>query len=363
MGVELTGKYGISSAHISIRTSHDTNLAVDFQRKVTIQNQGSRPSALFDEFNVSFGRNGGTWDIFKSQARSVLEIVGGRNFTPLSDQDVSSADILRDVVGEFSATHRQMLASLGASIQAAEQRRVKADEEATQREAERREQHILALAEVEAERAKLSLQSHMSERRRLLETLTETAREQTSASQLPRGATAMRWGVFFASLAVSGVAGALSFQSFAALSADGTHTAIDWILLTRGIIGSVVAVGAAVYAAGWLKSFYEADAKAARDLQRFNYDLSRASWIIETVLEVQHEKKGEVPREWIEGVTHGLFDRAQPGGAPDEGAQALAALLGFAGSASFGPEGARIDVGRSGARRLGNAIKGSDTGD
>ncbi len=171
----------------------------------------------------------------------------------------------------------------------------------------------------------------------------------------------MRWGVFAASLAVSGVAGWLSFQSFAALSADSTHTAIDWILLSRGIIGSVVAVGAAVYAAGWLKSFFEADAKAARDLQRFNYDLSRASWIIETVLEVQYEKKGEVPREWIEGVTHGLFDRAQPGGAPDEGAQALGALLGFAGSASFGPEGARIDVGRSGARRLSKAIKAPDS--
>lgn len=353
-----TGVFGISNATLNLSPTQGLSLTINFQRQITVQGQGSRPSALYDEYHITFGRDRNSWEKSKSEVQSVLEIIGGLAQTFSDDSETSSQEILRGLIDGFSATHRQMLASLGASIQAAEDRRIQADEISAEAEKRRREEHKKALAEIEFERSKLSLQSHMSERRRLLDTLTKTAQDRAAASQLPRAATAMRWGVFAASLMVSVTAGLLSFQSFATLTAGTDHTAIDWILLSRGIIGSVVAIGAAAYAAGWLKSFYEADAKAARDLQKFNYDLSRASWIIETVLEVQHEKKGEVPREWIEGVTHGLFDRNQPGSASDEGTQALGALLGFAGSASFGPEGARVDVGKSGARRLSKAIKG-----
>lgn len=358
---KLKGRFNFTDAKFSIKLPNEVNLTINFRRQIVAYQGSIVPSAKFDEFVLRFGQNSGNWASRQAEAQQIFDIVGGSDADPTYDEASENSDAFRAVIDGFSATHRQMLETLDERIKLADERRVKAEDEANEREEARREEHREALDLIEAERAKLSLQSHMAERRRLLESLTKTAREQAAASQLPRGATAMRWGVFAASLAVSGVAGWLSFQSFAALSADSTHTAIDWILLSRGIIGSVVAVGAAVYAAGWLKSFFEADAKAARDLQRFNYDLSRASWIIETVLEVQYEKKGEVPREWIEGVTHGLFDRAQPGGAPDEGAQALGALLGFAGSASFGPEGARIDVGRSGARRLSKAIKAPDS--
>ncbi|MCL4069323.1 hypothetical protein M3484_22450 [Pseudomonas sp. GX19020] len=360
---KLKGRFNFTDAKLSIKLDSERSITINFRRQIVAYQGSIVPSAKFDEFVLRFGQNSGNWASRNAEVQQVFDIVGGSDADPTYDEASENSDAFRAVIDGFSATHRQMLDTLDERIKLADERRVEADDLASEREASRRDEHRLVLEQIEAERAKLSLQSHMAERRRLLETLSQTAREQAAASQLPRGANAMRWGVFFASLAVSGVAGALSFQSFAALSADSTHTAIDWILLTRGIIGSVVAVGAAVYAAGWLKSFYEADAKAARDLQQFNYDLSRASWIIETVLEVQHEKKGEVPREWIEGVTHGLFDRAQPGASPDEGAQALGALLGFAGSASFGPEGARIDVGRNGARRLAKAIKSGEAGE
>lgn len=361
---KLKGRFGINDANLSASFDGKVNLWIGFRRQILSGPHGAVvPSAKYDEFIIRFGEQPERWQNRKKETQLILDAIGGSAANTQYDEESSGADAFRVLIDGFSATHRQMLDSLDDRVKQAEDRRVKVEEEADEREAARREEHRLALEQIEAERAKLSLQSHMAERRRLLETLSQTAREQAAASQLPRGTNAMRWGVFFASLAVSVVAGWLSFQSFAALSADSTHTAIDWILLSRGIIGSVVAVGAAVYAAGWLKSFYEADAKAARDLQRFNYDLSRASWIIETVLEVQHEKKGEVPREWIEGVTHGLFDRAQPGSAPDDGAQALGALLGFAGSASFGPDGARIDVGKSGARRLSKAIKAGESGE
>ncbi|RID91901.1 hypothetical protein D2N39_11745 [Gemmobacter lutimaris] len=254
-----------------------------------------------------------------------------------------------------------MLDSLNDQIKLTDERRAAADSEALERENARLEEHRKALELIDLERKKLSLQSHMAERRRLMEALTQSAKDQASTNKLPNATIAMRWGVFAASLVVSIAAGVLSFQSFAALSSKEAHTAIDWFLLARGIIGSIVAIAAAAYATGWLKSFYEADAKAARDMQRFHYDLSRASWIIETVLEVQHEGKGAIPSEWIEGVTHGLFERAQPSNSADEGTQALGALLGFAGSASFGPDGARIDVGRKGTRQLAQALKSGES--
>ena len=78
--------------------------------------------------------------------------------------------------------------------------------------------------------------------------------------------------------------------------------------LVRAILSSLISVGALVYAAAWLGGFYDADLSAARETERFTYDFSRASWVIETVLELQQEKKGDVPHAWVEGVTRGLFD-------------------------------------------------------
>ena len=101
-----------------------------------------------------------------------------------------------------------------------------------------------------------------------------------------------------------------------------------------------------------MRGFYASDIEAAREVNRFNLDLARASWVIETVLEVQHEKKGEVPQAWIDGVTNGLFDDKSTNTEMDDRAQALKSLLAFTAGASFGPEGPRVELNRSGARKL-----------
>lgn len=126
----------------------------------------------------------------------------------------------------------------------------------------------------------------------------------------------------------------------------------NWFLIGRAIISSIIAVGALVYAAAWMRRFYDDEVFTARQIDRFSYDFVRADWIIETILEVQHEHDGEVPEEWIVGVTRGLFETSKSNLSEDSATQALRALLGFTASASFGPEGPKFDINRKGARNL-----------
>ena len=98
-----------------------------------------------------------------------------------------------------------------------------------------------------------------------------------------------------------------------------------------------------------------------REIDQFKHDLVRASWVIETILEVEREYQGTVPDEWIQGVTKGLFEH-QPKSLSnlDDGAQALRALMGVTASASFGPDGPKFDINRKGAKKLANAPLAND---
>lgn len=193
----------------------------------------------------------------------------------------------------------------------------------------------------------------------------------------PQVAVRVRWAVFFTAILISLFASYLAYTSITALTLteenaatisnaiqsrasddeleliiDGfTGPGILW-LIVRSIGSSIVALASLAYAASWLRQFYHSETESAREIDRFNYDLNRASWIIETILEVQYEKKGDVPEAWIQGVTRGLFDGPDDRKAVNDSVQALQALLGFAASASFGPEGPKFEINRRNARRL-----------
>ena len=370
-----SGRHVFRTASISCSVHTGTEFRLHFFRDLTSESGGRVASAQYDEIQTTFGPDQRSWEKHVDLAIEVLDIIGRLNVVESGDHE--DADILHQLMSGFSSQHRQMMDGLNNSFKKLENRRREIDDEIEQKETNRREEHAKALSDLETERAELRLQSHMSERREIYRALTSQAASEVRRSIAPRGAMYARWAVFFTSLLIASASGAFAYTSLLQLGITddailrivrlidgGTDvTAItdsisqqlaftDWYLIGRTVLSSLVSISSLVYAASWMRGFYASDIEAAREVNRFNLDLARASWVIETVLEVQHEKKGEVPQAWIDGVTNGLFDDKSTNTEMDDRAQALKSLLAFTAGASFGPEGPRVELNRSGARKL-----------
>ncbi|MEM8796436.1 MAG: hypothetical protein AAGE61_12785 [Pseudomonadota bacterium] len=380
----FAGRYAFQSASIRANIKQDVRFSLSFYREVKTKDT-REPSARYDEFDFSFGTNENNWSEYRELAASLLGTVSRfdvpKNLTGAPDDDGS--ETLRELLVSFSAVQRNMLETLNYSVAEIEKKRAELELDFHEKEKERALAHQVALDKIAQERDELSLQSHMSERRALMRQMTDNTAAEARKSMAPRGAIYSRWGVFFVAITLAVMAGYLSLASIVQLGVSeelvaklqefvvegGDREAIkgiinqslgptNWYLIGRGILSSLAALGALVYAAAWLRGFYNAEMSAAREIDRFNYDLTRASWIIETVLEVQHEKKGTVPEAWINGVTKNLFEGSSVVTPEDQGTKALRALLGYSAAASFGPDGPKFELKQRNARKL---AKDADT--
>ncbi|MEP3330726.1 hypothetical protein [Sedimentitalea sp.] len=90
------------------------------------------------------------------------------------------------------------------------------------------------------------------------------------------------------------------------------------------------------------------------EMRRFRNDMARASWVMEAALEIRKEHNEEISPEWISGVTEGLFAATKKEGL-QEGAQALAALMGLSAGANIGPNGMEVQLSRKGRKAIADA--------
>lgn len=352
----LVGRYAIQMAKLELKSTIDTSVIISF-RRFKSENSVRVVSQKNDFMDVYYSPSISAWQGVEekkiiSKISSILGEVTGRF---VSSDDGGQIEILNSLLNDFSDTHRQMLSDLNQKVMDLEVRRVELETDHTQREIERQASHEKELQDLQAKRDDLARHSHMSARRKTLQSLNERTREEVRRSLTPPGAVLTRWCVFAAALLLSAAAGTFSFESlklFGSTDAGLQSPLVQFALLAKAFIASVICLSALAYAAAWLRGFYNSDIAASREIERFNYDLSRASWIIEAVLEVQHENKGEIPDVWIREVSKNLFSGSTARQSGDESGQALAALLGYTASASFGPDGPKFELGRRGARRL-----------
>lgn len=376
---ELSGSHAFNDANFNVNLGSDNQISIGFRRSIKNASNQIESSTRFDEFDITFGgRNGPAfWNENKEIVTNVVELVTSVDVAPPSAGNADDEGALHELMRGISATHRQMLGSLDKSIQDTINRRAELEKEAEEKEKTRQEHHEQSLAELAQEREQLQLQSYRSERRKIMQDLTNAEALNQRRNLAPKGLARARWAVFCAAILLGLVSFFITYQSLAQLgtdeslaqsivdalpeSADGSLVAqtvsealgtTNWYLIIRSVFSSLVGIGALAYAASWLRAFYDGEVAAARAVDQYNYDLVRASWIIETVLEVKQEHDSVVPNRWIEGVTRGLFTDAGPQTATDESVQALKALLGFTASASFGPEGPKVELNQKGARKL-----------
>lgn len=88
-------------------------------------------------------------------------------------------------------------------------------------------------------------------------------------------------------------------------------TALTWYLaslLLRGSLGVFASIAFGLYLLRYLRSIEAEAGRRALALEQNLFDIDRASWVVETVMELKEEEgMTSVPGPWLEGVTRGLF--------------------------------------------------------
>ena len=302
----------------------------------------------------------------------------------LEENGQSVVDVLRAEMSALNETYQNMLKDFAAEKHEfrtgfEEQRRIAEEERQTAKtrlaiEAERRQREFQK--RMESEEAKLSQRraelnareqdldnrQHMHVRRELRERIIEEFKRRSGAPVVSKRATIMRWTIFFLTLfAGIGLAG-FGLWTFYLLVGAKLESASYWVLVVRAAILSVGGVGLFLYAVQWLRSIYLDDVRTTRHYDSYRDDIDRASFAIETIMEISSEKEGvTAPDTWIEGVCRNLF-RSDVGDRVDEGQQADAfiELLRSISSASVGPNGAEVTLDRRGGRRLAKTISANN---
>jgi hypothetical protein len=223
-------------------------------------------------------------------------------------------------------------------------------------------------AELVARKKEIDDRSHTHARRETRQAITEEIKARQARPAVSRNTNMSRAVLMGLSLVLF-----LLLAWLAVVSSQELTALIDrkeplgapfYTLVGRLALLTVGAVGAAAYLLNFLRQAHDGDLRAERELERYRYDVDRASWVIETVLEAQRrdgeQAPVEIPADWVQGVTRGLFQRSE---VRDPDANALAAvgsLFNFAAEAEVGPGGTRLKFKRPGLRALGRQAEADE---
>ena len=206
-------------------------------------------------------------------------------------------------------------------------------------------------AELELRRTELNDREPQHERRRLREHLTERLQSTIAQPSKERGQRERFSHYLYliaATVFVSLSAGLTIFQTPEA----GTGSAAFWTLSIKSLLSG--AAGAAFAWAGLsgLKATAIADRDYEQSNKRYAFDMDRASWIVETILQMNTSEKTTVPDEWLENVCRDLFVNKERDSKEHRSLDAFAALFDATAKARIGTNGIEFEVDRKGARKL-----------
>lgn len=297
---------------------------------------------------------------------------------PVAPEDGGLVPTLSNLAESFSTTYQRIAVELSDAVAAVSKERADqltefqeerarlrkeiADEKSAMHEKNQKElkssRDEIAIERAELDRLwdKLEVSSHKDARRKqfskLQEDLHSTLQEPVADKELRR----TRWAVFLAILFSAVAAAYFAYLSITSPVSGGDSTAMWLFPAVRTLILTFASLASFLGAAAWLRYFYNRDLSAQEETRRFRNDMARASWVMDAALEIRKEHNEVIPPEWISGVTEGLF-AARKRDTLEEGAQALAALMGLSASASFGPNGTTVELSKSGGRKISSAAK------
>lgn len=85
------------------------------------------------------------------------------------------------------------------------------------------------------------------------------------------------------------------------------------------------------------------DVSEQKTAQRYGMDINRASWVIETAMEMTTKEGATLPEKWVEGAVHGLFQSTGNADTEVSSLAALGSIMGLAPEVCVGPDGTRVN--------------------
>lgn len=320
------------------------------------------PSAHFDEIGLLSPERGYGGQNQPAPARlsrddvfKLTDIINGlavdSTFVGQGESATTLSDIVAGQIGDLRQLHLEMTRGLAKA-------RTEADKQDANRRAalETEAAEKMSLlgkreAELEARRQELNDREPQHERRRLREHLTTRLQEEISRPN--KETKAWENGSHFLYLAAGFLFVLLSVGLTLAANLDDTTGSYSFWAYTVKSLAAGVAGAAFIWAGlAGLKTAAIANRKHEEAIQRYGFDMDRASWIVETILQMNSVEKADVPSEWLESVCRDLFLFQDKPSDENRSLEAFAALFDATARAKIGTNGLEFEVDRKGARRL-----------
>lgn len=376
-------------------TTENHKYTVFFYRGVSLTSENPHPrqaSQYFDEIFIKPNRtqSGHQQPPTKEDALKLSNLIEkNKNITLITGEVTNEANdvmsIMKAEIGALSSLHQDMIAGvekqrlkLNSEYETKQKELSKLQkqklEEIEQLKKEEKEKLNIDKQELEDRAKELDDRDYMFVRRELRENINSTISDKLKNSILSGSAQISKLLVTFLILgAATGLAylSYIGFQEIIAKPAEiksvgnmqvgtrGTRSVSDfglWFVIIKTFFSSIGAVGFVLYAVNWLQKLYYDEVNSRRELERYTYDINRASWIIETVMEMKsQEKSSEVPDVWIQSVCNNLFSETTKDESHEYNS-ALSAILSSSTNVRFGTDGFNCDINKKGAKDLSKKI-------
>ena len=201
---------------------------------------------------------------------------------------------------------------------------------------------------------------YMHSRRELRNQITKNFKDRVGKPVVSPRAWYIQWLIFGMTVIAGIVAGYFSFESYQDLLVVEYSPEDQWKtigLSFRLATLTIATVGFIFYAINWLKGIYIDHVRTERGYESYGNDIDRASFVIETILEVGEKKHAAVPDTWIAGVCRNLFTEKGNDSYDTASSNLAAIILESISGAKFRSNGSEINIKSRGARKIAKKIK------
>ena len=201
---------------------------------------------------------------------------------------------------------------------------------------------------------------YMHTRRELRNQITKNFKDRVGQPVVSTRAWHIQWLIFGMTLVAGIAAGYFSFESYQDLLVVEYSPEDKWKtigLSFRLATLTIATVGFVFYAINWLKGIYIDHVRTDRGYESYGNDIDRASFVIETILEVGEKEQAAVPDTWITGVCRNLFTEKGNDSYDTASSNLATILLESISGAKFRSDGAEINLKKRDARKLAKKLK------
>ncbi len=260
---------------------------------------------------------------------------------------------LTGAVGQFAKLQREFSAS-------SEELRRQHIEEVDQLKASLAELQEIHAKQIEEERRRITEQqkelddrSNTHVRREIRKELKSAITESLSSTTLSEGLETRRrfvrvcYGAGLIALFVLAGYHTLLLQEVL----RGNETRVLWLPAVKATISTLSFIGFLLLYLKWETQWLTQQANFETVLASTKIDIDRASWIAESLLEWNRATNKDIPTELLQSFSRRLFDWDAK--LEENSSDSLASsILGSAGRVQLGPDGAQVEFGRRGVKKL-----------